>query len=50
MSRKFTLVKDYYDECFNLYKKKTITIKTGVTVLVGCNGIGEDNTVTPNKR
>ena len=26
MSRKFTLIKDYYDEGFNLYKKKTITI------------------------
>ena len=41
MSRKFTLIKDYYDEGFNLYKKKTITIKPGVTVLVGCNGIGK---------
>ena len=41
MSRKFTLIKDYYEEGFNLYKKKTITIKPGVTVLVGCNGIGK---------
>ena len=41
MSRKFTLERDYYDEGFNLYKKKTITIKQGVTVLVGCNGIGK---------
>ena len=41
MSRKFTLERDYYDEGFNLYKKKTITIKPGVTVLVGCNGIGK---------
>lgn len=41
MSRKFELIKDYYDEGFNLYKKKTIEIKPGVTVLVGCNGIGK---------
>lgn len=41
MSRKFKLSKDYYDEGFSLYKKGTITIKSGVTVLVGCNGIGK---------
>lgn len=41
MSRKFKLSKDYYDEGFSLYKKSTITIKSGVTVLVGCNGIGK---------
>lgn len=41
MSRKFTLERDYYDEGFNLYKKKTITIRPGVTILVGCNGIGK---------
>lgn len=41
MSRKFTLERDYYDEGVNLYKKRTIIIKPGVTVLVGCNGIGK---------
>lgn len=41
MSRKFELIKDYYDEGFKLYKKKTIEIKPGVTILVGCNGIGK---------
>lgn len=41
MSRKFTLIKNYYEEGLNIYKKKTITIKPGVTVLVGCNGIGK---------
>jgi len=41
MSKKFTLIKDYYEEGINLYKKKTITIKPGITVLVGCNGIGK---------
>lgn len=41
MSRKFTLIKDYYEEGYNLYKKKNIIIESGVTVLVGCNGIGK---------
>lgn len=41
MSRKFTLERDYYGEGINLYKKKTIIINPGVTVLVGCNGIGK---------
>lgn len=41
MSRKFTLVKDYYGLGFDIYKKKTIAINSGVTVLVGCNGIGK---------
>lgn len=41
MSRRFVLKKDYYDEGVNLYKKKTVTINPGVTVLVGCNGIGK---------
>lgn len=41
MSRKFQLERDYYNEGFELYKKKIIEIKSGVTVLVGCNGIGK---------
>ena len=41
MSRKFKLEKDYYDEGVNLYKRGTIEINPGVTVLVGCNGIGK---------
>ena len=41
MSRKFKLYKDYYDVVYDIYKNKTITIKPGVTVLVGCNGIGK---------
>ena len=41
MGKKFQLERDYYDGGFNLYKKKTIEIKPGVTVLVGCNGIGK---------
>ena len=41
MSRKIKLCKDPYDCGFDLFKKKTIEIKEGVTVLVGCNGIGK---------
>lgn len=41
MRRQIQLIKDYYNQGFNLYKKKTIEINSGVTVLVGCNGIGK---------
>lgn len=41
MKRKFQLFEDYYDTGYALYKKKAIEIKEGVTVLVGCNGIGK---------
>lgn len=41
MSRSFKLEKRYYGEEYDLYKKKTITINEGVTVLVGCNGAGK---------
>ena len=41
MSRRFKLERDYYDYGFNLYKKRMVDIDNGVTVLVGCNGIGK---------
>ena len=42
MSRKFNIInKGYHDENETLYKKKSIEIKPGVTVLAGCNGIGK---------
>ena len=41
MSRKFKIYRDYYDSGYNIYKKSTITLNPGVTVLVGCNGIGK---------
>lgn len=41
MSRKIKLCKDPYDCGFDLFKKKAIEIKEGITVLVGCNGIGK---------
>lgn len=41
VSRKFKLWKDPYDCGYGLWKRGTIEIKNGVTVLVGCNGIGK---------
>ena len=42
MSRQFTLYNDwYYEDDFKIFKKKNITIKSGLTVLVGCNGAGK---------
>lgn len=41
MGRKIKLWKDPNGQGFELYKKHTINIKPGVTVLVGCNGIGK---------
>ena len=42
MSRKINIInKGYYDENEVLYKKKSIEIKPGITVLAGCNGIGK---------
>ena len=41
MSRRIHLSNNYYDEKETLYKKTDITLKPGITVLIGCNGIGK---------
>lgn len=41
MSRKIKLWKDPYDTGVGLFKKNTVVLKPGVTVLIGCNGIGK---------
>lgn len=41
MSRKFKLIKDCYYKDENIFEKRTITLEPGVTVLVGCNGLGK---------
>lgn len=33
--------RDPYDEGFSICRFKQVTIKSGLTVLVGCNGIGK---------
>ncbi len=50
MGRKFKIVKRYYDEDYDLYKKGSITIKEGLTVLVGCNGTGKTTLIHQIKR
>ena len=40
-TREIPLHRDYYDLGFNMYKKNKIKLKTGVTVLCGCNGTGK---------
>jgi predicted ATP-dependent endonuclease of OLD family len=39
--RKFVIDKDYKCVGCDIYKKQSITINTGLTVLVGCNGMGK---------
>lgn len=41
LGRVFKLKKDPYGYGFNIYKKSHIEINQGVTILVGCNGIGK---------
>lgn len=39
MSKRIKLINNYYG--FPLYKKDTLTVQQGLTILVGCNGIGK---------
>lgn len=39
--RKFKLEREYYEEGKKIFKKDSIVIQPGVTVLVGCNGAGK---------
>ena len=41
MSRDFKLKRNYYGDEFRLYRRANITLNPGLTVLVGCNGIGK---------
>lgn len=50
MSRKFKINRDYHDLGYNIYKKETITLNPGVTVLVGCNGSGKTTLLDQLKR
>ena len=43
--RSFTIPRDPLDMGHNLYRKETITIESGVTVLVGCNGAGKSTLI-----
>lgn len=48
--RKFVIDKDYKGVGCDIYKKKNIEINTGVTVLVGCNGMGKTTLIHQLKR
>lgn len=39
--RKFTLSNTWYGDNDNIFKNNTLEVNTGITVLVGCNGIGK---------
>lgn len=39
--RKFTLSNTWYSDYNNIFKNNTLEVNTGITVLVGCNGIGK---------
>lgn len=41
MSKRFKIIKDYYEEGLNLYNKTYATFNPGLTVVIGCNGSGK---------
>lgn len=41
MKKKFKIIQDYYDNKEKIYSKTFVTLNDGLTVLVGCNGIGK---------
>ena len=40
------VTRDYYDEGTNIFASSSFTAKPGVTVLIGCNGIGKTTLLT----
>lgn len=46
---KVPIIRDYYDDG-NIYEHKTVTLNSGFTVLVGCNGSGKTTMLRQIKR
>lgn len=41
MSQRFRITRNYYCENENIYDKSSVTISSGLTILIGCNGAGK---------
>lgn len=41
MTHRFEIIKDYYDIGEQIYRKTSVTLRDGLTVLCGCNGSGK---------
>lgn len=41
MGRRFSILRDYYEDDKFIYDKSSVTLQPGLTVLVGCNGSGK---------
>lgn len=50
LSRKFKIIRNYWEDDQVLYRKTNIEIDPGVTVLVGCNGSGKTTLINQLKR
>lgn len=51
--RNFTVWKDLYDLKYDMYKTDFVTLKSGLTILSGCNGAGKfisDSAITTRIR
>lgn len=43
MSREFKVHRKFYEDGRQLYKKASIILEPGITVLIGCNGAGKQH-------
>lgn len=50
LSRKFKIIRNYWEKDQILYRKANIEIDPGLTVLVGCNGSGKTTLINQLKR
>ena len=46
MSRKITIWKDPYDGGFDISIRRNIEINEGVTIIIGCNGLGKSTFIS----
>lgn len=41
MPHKFSIIQDYWEDDDFIFQKKSVTLRSGLTVLIGCNGSGK---------